>query len=155
VNRIFIRLALSVLFATSSAALAAEQKPAAEGASVAPYHEGSVWDISFIRTVPGMDDDYLKSLSATWKRTMDEAKKQGLVLSYKVISTPAVGAEDWNIMLMVEFKNWAAFDGLDAKFRALESKLVGNPDQMRTLMTKRQEVRHILGNKFGQELILK
>lgn len=154
-NRFAAAIAVVVLAAWGSAARGAEQKPAAETSSDAPYNEGSVWDISFIRIVPGMEDDYLKSLSATWKRTLEEAKKQGLVLSYKVISAPAAGSEDWNLLLMVEHKNWAAFDGIDAKFRAIQAKLVGNPDQMRTLMTKRQEVRHILGGKVGQELILK
>jgi hypothetical protein len=154
-NRLVTRFALSALLMTLGAALAAEPAPPSPGASDAPYREGPVWELSFIRVVPGMGDDYLKSLSATWKRSMEEAKKQGLVVSYKILGANAGGADDWNLLLMVEYRNWAALDGLDAKFRAIEARIVGDPDQMRTLMTKRIEVRQILGGKIAQELILK
>jgi hypothetical protein len=120
-----------------------------------PYTEGSVWDITMVRTVDGMSDDYLRSLGTTWKRTLDEAKKQGLVLSYRVISTGTSGPDDWDLLLMVEYKNWAAFDGLADKMEPIERKMVGTEDQTRELMTKRLVVRHILGDKTGQELILK
>jgi hypothetical protein len=120
-----------------------------------PYSEGSVWDITMVRTTEGMTDDYLRSLGTTWRRTLDEAKKQGLVLSYKVITTGTSGPNDWDLLLMVEYKNWAAFDGLAEKMEPIERNVVGNDDQMRQLMTKRLEVRHILGDKTGQELILK
>ncbi len=121
----------------------------------APYTRGPVWELSFIRIVPGMGDDYLKSLATTWKRSLDEAKKEGVVVSYKIISGLASGPDDWDLLLMVEFKSWAALDGAEAKMRAIEAKIVGNPDQTRTVMTKRLEVRHILGEKLAQELFLK
>jgi hypothetical protein len=120
-----------------------------------PYTEGSVWDLTMVRTTEGMSDDYLRSLGMTWRRTLDEAKKQGLIVSYKVISTGASGPDDWNLLLMVEYKNWAAFDGLAAKMDPIERSIVGTEDQTRQLMTKRLEIRHILGDKTGQELILK
>lgn len=138
-----------------AAAQTTPQSAPTTGAPEAPFREGTVLELTFIRVVPGMHDDYLKSLSATWKKEMEEAKKQGLVLSYRVLSAPPANAEDWDLLLMVEFKNFAALDGLDAKFRAIEAKTVGSPDQMRTLMTKRLEVRRILGDKFAQELFLK
>jgi len=119
------------------------------------YTEGSVWDITMIRTTAGMADDYLKSLGTTWKPMLEEAKKQGLVLSYKVLSTNAATADDWDLLLMVEYKNWAAFDGISDKFDAIERKVVGTEEQSRQLMTQRLNVRRIIGSKTGQELILK
>jgi quinol monooxygenase YgiN len=121
----------------------------------APYIEGPVWNISFIRTTYGLEDDYLKSLAQTYKKIMEEAKKQNLVLSYHVISANAVNGDDWNLLLMVEYKNMAALDGLDAKFRAIQAKIVGNEDAQRNLMVKRLEVRKVLGDKLGRELFLK
>jgi len=121
----------------------------------APYTEGTVWQMTFVRTTYGLDDDYLKSLGQFYKKTMEEAKKQNLVLSYHIISVDAVNADDWNLLLMVEYKNMAALDGLDAKFRALQAKIVGNEDTQRNLMVKRMDVRKILGGKLGRELFLK
>ena len=129
--------------------------PAYLGGQGRPYTEGSVWELTMVRTTYGMSDDYLRSLGTTWKHTLDEAKKQGLILSYKVLSTNASGPDDWDLLLMVEYKNWAVFDGLRDKMDPIERKVVGTEDQMRQLMTKRLDVRRILGGKTGQELILK
>ena len=120
-----------------------------------PYTEGSVWEITMVRTTAGMSDDYLRSLGTTWKHTLDEGKKLGIVLSYKVLSANASAADDWDLLLMVEYKNWAAFDGLADKMEPIERKTVGTEDQMRQLMTKRLDIRRIVGSKTGQELILK
>ncbi len=161
-RRLAQRIALPAILAVSlpsahvRGAEPTRQPAAAQaGPSDAPYTQGPVWELSFIRIVAGMGDDYLKSLATTWKATMEEAKKQGFILSYKILDANPSGPDDWDLLLMVEFKNWAALDGADARFRAIESKVVGNADQTRSLMTKRLEVRRILGSKLAQELTLK
>jgi hypothetical protein len=120
-----------------------------------PYREGTVWSLTFVRTKAGMGDDYLRSLSGTWKKVMDQAKKDGLIVSYKVLSTSASNRDDYDMILMTEHKNMATLDGLDAKMRVIESKIVGNEDQQRSLMVKRLDVREIMGEKLARELILK
>jgi hypothetical protein len=52
--------------------------------SDAPYTERPIWSLTMVRTKPGMSDDYLKSLAQTAKRTADEAKKQGIIMDYKI-----------------------------------------------------------------------
>ena len=120
-----------------------------------PYKEGSVWSVTFVKVKPGMMDTYLRDLGANRKKLMEQAKKDGLILSEKLLSGDAVGREDFDLMLMVEFKNWAAFDGLSDKFRALAQKMVGSEDQQVQMMVKRTEVREIIGNKNMQEIFLK
>ncbi|HEX5831657.1 MAG TPA: hypothetical protein VFY16_11800 [Gemmatimonadaceae bacterium] len=141
----------------TSAALAAllAAAPAPATAQAAPYTEGSVWDMTFVRTRAGMDDDYLNNLRAQWKRQMDEAKRQGLVLSYRVIGAPPANRDDWDLMLITEYRNMAALDQADAKFRAIAPKLLGTEQEMRTQSVRRAEIREILGEKVGRELILK
>ena len=121
----------------------------------APYTEGSVWEMTFIRTTAGMDDDYLKGLGTSYKKVMEEAKKQDLILSYHIIAADPANENDWNLMLMVEYKNMAALDGIDAKFRAIEAKMVGNEDAQRKMAVKRLDIRKILGAKLGREIFLK
>ena len=58
-------------------------------------------------------------------------------------------------MLLVEYENMAAFDGLDAKFRAAVAKAIGNESAQRDLMTKRLEIRELLGEKNAREITLK
>jgi hypothetical protein len=102
-----------------------------------------------------MTDDYLRSLVTTWRRIQEEAKQQGLVLSYRVLSADASGADDWDLLLMVEYKNWAALDGIAGKLEPIERRVIGTEGQNRDLMTGRLQVRRIVGTKHAQELILK
>ena len=120
-----------------------------------PYKEGTIWGVSFIKVKPGMFDVYLRDLAAQRKNLMDEAKKAGLIVSEKMLSGQAFGRDDWDLMLMVEYKNWAAFDGLSAKFDALALKVVGSEEKQLQTMVKRTEVREILGEKTLQEISFK
>jgi len=120
-----------------------------------PYETGSVWDLTFIKTKDGKDLDYLKDLGKNWKSIMEEAKKEGLIVSYKIISASAVNKDDWDLLLMTEFKNFAAFDGLDEKFYALATRVMGSEEEMDDLMVNLPEMREILGSKLGQEIFLK
>ena len=79
----------------------------------------------------------------------------GLILSEKMLNGQSFGRDDWDLMLMVEYKNWAAFDGLSAKFDALALKVVGSEEKQLQTMMKRTEVREILGEKTLQEISFK
>ena len=123
--------------------------------SDAPYTEGPVWSITMVRTKAGMDDDYLKMLAKIYKATNEEAKKQGIIMDYKILLGDSADPHDFNILLMQQYPNMAAFDGLRAKLDPIESKIVGNADVQRQGAVKRMEVREILGGKLMREVTLK
>jgi hypothetical protein len=123
--------------------------------SGAPYTEGPVWDITMVKTKSGLGDDYLKSLAQTFKGVMEEQKKQGIVMDYKVLLGDSSNRDDFNILLMVEFKNMAAFDGLREKTDPIMNKVMGSEDAQRQLSVKRLDVREILGTKTMREVTLK
>ena len=125
------------------------------GSSSAPYTEGTVWNITMVKTKPGLDDDYLKGIAQTFKGVIEEEKKQGLVMDYKVLLGDASDRNDFNILLMIEFKNMAAFDGLREKTDAIMTKVMGGEDAQRQLAVKRLDVREILGTKTMREVTLK
>jgi hypothetical protein len=120
-----------------------------------PYIEGSVWALTFVKTKNGLADEYLKEIVPARKKLMDEAKKQGLVVSYKILSGISANREDWDIMFLDEYKNWAAFDGLSAKFDAVARKVIGDEATQTQMMVKRIDVRELMGDKVMQELIPK
>jgi hypothetical protein len=125
------------------------------GSSTAPYTEGTVWQITMVRTTPGMGDDYLKGLAKNLKAALEEEKKQGLVVSYKILLGDTSTPSDFNIMNMVEYKNMAALDGLRAKTDPIGQKIIGGEDQQREAATKRAELREIVGSKLMREITLK
>jgi hypothetical protein len=123
--------------------------------STAPYTEGTVWQITMVRTKPGMTDDYLKGLAKSLKVSLEEGKKQGFIVSYKVLLGDASTPSDYNIMNMVEYKNMAALDNLRAKTDPIAQKVIGGEDQQREAAMKRAELREILGGKLMREITLK
>jgi hypothetical protein len=143
-GKTFSAVALLLSFCFAAPALAQE----------APYNQGSVWTMTFVRTEPGGFDDYIENINGLWRKSNEEAMKEGLVLSYKMISTNAVSKDDWNLLLLVEYKNMAAFDGLDAKFREIVAKLASEQVQEEGVQT-RAKIREIIGGKLGRELSFK
>jgi hypothetical protein len=125
------------------------------GQSDAPYTEGPVWTISMIKTKPGMADDYLKNLAQIYKAVNDEAKKQGIIMDYKILLGNDATPQDFDILLMQEFKNMAAFDSLREKTDPIARKLIGSEDVQRQGAVKRMEIREIMGNKLMREITLK
>ena len=125
------------------------------GQSDAPYTEGPVWTITMVKTKPGMADDYLKNLAQIYKAVNDEAKKQGIIMDYKILLGNDSTPQDFDILLMQEFKNMAAFDGLREKTDPIARKLIGTEDVQRQGAVKRMEIREIMGNKLMREITLK
>ena len=123
--------------------------------SDAPYTEGPVWTATMVKTKAGMTDEYLKELAKTLKGTLEEAKKQNLVLDYKILLGNAATPQDFNILIMVESKNMAAQDNTREKFDPIARKVVGTTDQQQALQVKRLDIREIVGTKLMREITLK
>ena len=123
--------------------------------SDAPYTEGPVWTVTMVKTKTGMTDEYLKELAKSLKGTLEEAKKQNLVLDYKILLGNPATPQDFNILLMVESKNMAAQDNTREKFDPIARKVVGTTDQQQAVQVKRLDIREILGTKLMREITLK
>ena len=119
------------------------------------YDNGSVWSVSYIETKPGHFDGYIENLSNIWKRYLDEQKKDGHVLSYKMIANGWPRDGEPNLMLMVEYKNWAAFDLGNEYFDKLAERLQGGNEAARQSNIDREELRSLRGGWVGQELVFK
>jgi len=116
---------------------------------------GSVWTVSFIETKPGHFDDYIANLDQIWRRYLDAQKEDGDVLSYKMIPIAFPRDGEPNLMLMVEYKNWAAFDRGTEYFDELAKKLQGGIDQATQSNIDREELRNLRGGFAGQEITFK
>ena len=89
-----------------------------------PWTLGSVWSVDFIRLKPGHNLDYGRELAATWKKMLDDQKKQGIVLSYKILTGAPSNRDDFTHMLMVEFPNYGVFDQQDKMDEAVKKSSV-------------------------------
>ena len=142
--RTAIKLMILVLVIASSTASFAQTRT---------YKEGSVWSLQIIKSEYGQSVTYLNSLKTTWKSIMDEAKAQGLILSYKILSGASANPGDWDIMLMVEYKNLAAMEGNEDKWDVIQAKVVGDYDAQGKLRDNRVKMRSIYGGKLLREVV--
>jgi hypothetical protein len=119
-----------------------------------PYRNGSVWDVAFIQMKPGMETAYLNYIATDWKRNQEAMKKDGLILSYKVMTTETHGSTDWNIMLMTEYKNLATMEANEAKADNLAQTVVGNDEKQMQGYRDRLQIREVLENRLAREIVL-
>src|SRR5712692_10336859 len=132
----------SVCFAQTTSSPTSPTTTTTSKGSSAPYNEGPVWTITMIKTKAGLSDEYIKQITGTVKPVYDEEKKQKIIL-------------DFNILILVEYPNWAAFDSLRDKMDPVIAKVMGSEEQRRDLAVKRLDIREILGTKTMREITLK
>lgn len=120
------------------------------------YTEGPIWRTSLIRVKPTAMDAYLTSLRQSSKPLLEEQKRQGMIMDYKIfLKQTKSGLDDWDICLAVEYKNYAAMDGLTAKGEMLRDKILGGKQPAQQLSDKRAEIREVISSDLLQEIILK
>ncbi len=144
-NRILIGSLVILVLAASAAVLAQVNRP---------YRNGSVWNVSFIRMKPGMETAYLNYLAGPWKANQEAAKKEGIILSYKVLTVEGHTPGEWNVMLMTEYKNLAAMEANEDKADALAQKVVGDDEKQRQGYRERLEIREVMGDRLAREIVL-
>lgn len=120
------------------------------------YTEGPVWRVQLIRVKPTHMDEYLTSLRKSTKPLIEEEKKQGLIMDYKVfLKQTKNNPEDWDICVAIQYKNYAAMDGLAAKAEAARDKILGGKAPAQELGEKRAEIREIVSSELLEEIYLK
>jgi hypothetical protein len=117
-----------------------------------PYKEGTVTQVSSIRTKEGHFLDYWTFLSTSWRQEMDEAKKQGIVVSYAIFSANPKTPQEPDLYLVVEYPNLAALDGIDEKMGAIDKKIWGSLKQASQSDAEREAIRTVLGSEIIRQL---
>lgn len=140
--------AIALAIASSVALAPAAQAQTAERV----YDEGTVWQISYVETKPGMFDDYMKYLSTSWRTLQEERKKTGDVVSYKVLAVDSPRDHEPNVILMIEYKNMAVFDRPLAENEALTAKVFGSVPKSNQAAVARESVRVLRGGVGAREI---
>jgi hypothetical protein len=93
-----------------------------------------VWALEFVKIKPGTFGPTMVYLDDNWIRVRAEAKRQGAVLTYNrvaderrvLIPAEESSNNDWDILLMTEYKNQAAYDGREKLFASILKRLPDN-----------------------------
>jgi hypothetical protein len=119
------------------------------------YNDGPVQNVSFIRTIDGHFDDYMHWLATTYKKQQEAAKAAGLITRYEVLVGQPHNAQDPDIILITEYKNWAALDHLGGKLDQISAKVEGSVDAANKSEADRAKIRTVLGSDTVQVAELK
>jgi hypothetical protein len=72
---------------------------------------GTVSRVTLIRIKPGHADMFWQDVRQHSLPIWEEQKKRGLITDYSVSTkTTTENSDDWNVALVVSYKNWAALD---------------------------------------------
>jgi hypothetical protein len=129
-EKVMKRVYLSILFVCIFAIGAYAQTPTATPPATTP---GNVSRITYFDVLPGKTNEYTTFLRTNQIPMLEEQKKQGLIVSYGFFTKPTTeGPGDWDLGLVVTFKNYA--DMIDfsadrnAKFDAISLAHYGTAD---------------------------
>ena len=76
------------------------------------------------------------------------------IQDYKVLTTEAHGATDWNLLLMTQAKDLASVEANQEKVDAMMQKVVGDDQKQMQGYKDRESMREPLGSRVAREVVL-
>jgi hypothetical protein len=145
-KRLILLLSAAILTASTSLTFAQEDHA---------YTEGPVLVVNFVRTQPGMFDEYMRYLDKTYKPLLDEAKKAGIIVDWAIYQGRTRDPQDADLVFTITYKNMAAFDNLQARMDPLAKKTFGSLPKAAAAAVDREKLRKEVGSQLVRQLILK
>jgi hypothetical protein len=106
----------------AAAALVAVAVATVAHADLTPWKDyqvsDAVWQVTTVKVDAGMGDAYLEGLKKTWLTSMETQKKLGNIEDYKIFRSDLFMSGEFNMMLVVKFKNTADMAPNKAKYEA-------------------------------------
>lgn len=116
---------------------------------------GPVWRVQYFRVHPGKMNDVLMDMRKNLRPIYDEAKKQGVIVDYKIYTNQTQsGPDDWNLALAVAYKNWGGIDDATAKFNAISLKHYGSQEKLEAAAANRRQNYQGVAIKLLREQVL-
>jgi hypothetical protein len=116
---------------------------------------GTVWVFTHVQVEPGQMQRYIDHLAGDWKKFNDFGKKEGYIVSYRVLSVNHPRAGEPDLILAVEYKDYFTNAEQLAQQKRWESFLATNTRKMESELGERKAIRKLLGYMELQELVLK
>jgi hypothetical protein len=123
-------------------------------AQVAPrnYDSGTVTQVTEIEVKPGQFNAYMHDLATGWRASMEEGKRAGAILSYSIEQPLDPRPGEANLVLVVVFKNLAAYDRPLADAEKSAAAQYGSLDKAHDMSMQRETWRKILGTEIYRQL---
>ena len=112
----------------------------ATGVAQDQYTEGPVERVTLIHILPGHFNAFMDDLKTNIKPIWEGEKSSGLIESYGIfLNQTKASIDDWDIGIILTYKNFAALDGLGMKVLELRLKQYGDKGKEQQVINKRVE----------------
>jgi hypothetical protein len=117
---------------------------------------GSISRVILVDIKPGKASAYWTDLRQNLRPLYDEYKRQGLIQDYSVgVKSTAEGPDDWDAVIILTFKNWAALDTFAAKGDSVSVRHFGSYAKRSDLASKRSESANVVSSILVRDVTLK
>ena len=140
------------MIAVASGLLALSATGASAQAAPRNYDFGTVTQVTQIEVKPGQLNAYMQDLASGWRKAMEEGRRAGAILSYSVEQPLDPRPGEANLVLVVVFKNLAAFDRPVADAEKSAAAQFGSLDKAHDMAMQRETMRKILGTEVYRQL---
>lgn len=148
----FLKIAVAVVGAALGIAVAyADLKPWKD------YQESdAVWWVTTVKVDANMGDAYLEGLRKTWVTGNEVSKKLGQIEDYRIYRSMLPSSGDFNLMLVVKFKNAADLGPSRARYEAFMKEYGDARNKEITEFSQKNypAMRKITGDYFMHEITL-
>jgi len=118
------------------------------------WKDGSVIVMTFVRTRTGQDLAYLDAVADTWKKQQEALKNEGIIVSYKVWQGNAASEQDFNIVLMTEYKDFRVMEE-NADKQTVILQTIARETQTSSQVLTDEKVREFFGTRTGRNIVLR
>lgn len=146
-----LRLASAVVLLSISSLAVAELEPWKD------YDlSEAVYQITAIKVHPNMTDTYLEGIRDTWVAANKIAKELGHIEDYAIYTSELDASGDFNLLLVIKFKNTADTAPSKAKYEAFMAKWSDEQEERsEKLVQDYPSMRDITGAYLMREVTLK
>ncbi|MCK9686303.1 hypothetical protein [Scleromatobacter humisilvae] len=127
----------------------------AASAQASSYTPGTVWTFTYVQIEPGQFENYLDFLDKEYKKSSDFGIKEGYIVSYHVFSVNNARANEPDLILAVESKDYLSNAQQLAIQKKYEAFMATDAHKSTAESGERKVMRKFVGGMELQELKLK
>lgn len=120
------------------------------------YTLGAINRITLVDIKPGKASAFWTDMRQNLRPLYDEYKRQGLIQDYSVgVKSTAEGPGDWDAVIILTFRNWAALDTFATKGDSVSMKYFGSYAKRSDSGTKRSETANLVSSILVRDVTLR